>query len=659
MRAPARAHEAAIPDEPECGTPQPVIPGLTCENTPVLHSADGFGGGTDPDSRAAAADLPPVPPTPTSPTVVFDLETGSVDDLCSYGPAGTRDQPGSEYVRLAGYTYEGEVRLTGDTSALVRYLEQAQLAVGHNILGFDLLALARYHGLDFHAMVERGAVFDTLIAARQIDPPRARSGNSQRYDLDSLAERMGYPGKAHDLKKLAKEFGGYDRIPLDDPRYREYLHQDVLVGLGVYAKTAPALSDPYIAREHRVAAIAGQITLNGFAVDRQLLDERLAGVHQTKATALAELEQAYGIPMTDAKGKRYASPLATDAGKAALEQALTQLGVTDLPRTAKTGALATGGEEMAALARKHAGHPGVARLCELVTTVTGARTIYGTIDTYAVRSHHAGEPGWRVHPSVSMKQSTGRASISKPGLTVVGKRGERYHERDVFVADPGEVMLSIDLAQVDARAVAGLSQDQAYMAMFEPGRDLHAEVAQRVWGDPSRREHAKPLGHGWNYGMGLSKLAETASVEPVVAQQFDAAMRYQFPRLVAWRDEVRETARAGLLLDNGFGRRMNPDPQRAHTQGPAFMGQGCARDLMMEGLLRLPRDVYPMLRAIVHDEVVLSVPVELAVDVARVVVAAMSFEWRGVPIIAEPQKTRDGSVRFGRTWGDLYAKEAS
>ncbi|MDQ6524312.1 DNA polymerase [Nocardioides sp. LHD-245] len=637
MRTPAHAHEAAVPSDPEPVTAQPSIPGLTCENTPVTGSS------ADP-----TADLPAIPDAPAPGVTVFDLETGSADELCTYGPAGQD----SGYVRLGGYTHDGEIRLSAETDRLARYLERAAegggTLAGHNILGFDLLALARYHGLDFHAMVERGAVFDTLLAARQIDPPRARS--NQRYDLDRLAERMGLAGKAHDLKKLAKEFGGYDRIPLDDPRYREYLYRDVLVSLGVYAKTA--VQDPYLIREHRVAALAGQITLNGFAIDRDLLDVRLAEVAGIKAAALAELEQAYGIPMTSEKGVAYKSPLATTAGKEALERALLALGAAELPRTAKTGALMTGGDEMAALARRY---PQAARLCELVSTVTGARTIYGTIDTHT----HLTDRGWRVHPTISMEQSTGRASTTKPGLTVIGKKGERYHERDVLVADPGEVMLSVDLAQVDARAVAALSGDPAYRAMFEPGRDLHAEVAQRVWGEPSRREHAKAIGHGWNYGMGLAKLAAQAEADITVAQQFDAAMRYQFPRLVQWRDEVRATAAAGLLLDNGFGRKMNPDPERAHTQGPAFMGQGAARDLMMEGLLRLPREVYPMLRAIVHDEVVLSVPVDIARDVAPVVTNAMSFEWRGVPIIAEPQKTRDGTVRFGRTWGDLYAKEAA
>ena len=63
-----------------------------------------------------------------------------------------------------------------------------------------------------------------------------------------------------------------------------------------------------------------------------------------------------------------------------------------------------------------------------------------------------------------------------------------------------------------------------------------------------------------------------------------------------------------MPLGNGFGRLMRVDPERAYTQAPALIGQGTARDLMAEGILRLPVEVVPMLRCFVHDELVFSVP---------------------------------------------------
>jgi DNA polymerase-1 len=94
---------------------------------------------------------------------------------------------------------------------------------------------------------------------------------------------------------------------------------------------------------------------------------------------------------------------------------------------------------------------------------------------------------------------------------------------------------------------------------------------------------------------------------------------------------------------------MRPDPQRAHTQGPALMGQGAARDIMMRGMLALPPETLPMLRAQVHDEIVLSIPVDQVDEVSRAVVDALSFEWKGVPILADRSPA-------GIDWSKCYEK---
>jgi DNA polymerase-1 len=218
----------------------------------------------------------------------------------------------------------------------------------------------------------------------------------------------------------------------------------------------------------------------------------------------------------------------------------------------------------------------------------------------------------------------------------------------VFLPDPGEVLISADLSQVDMRAVAGLSQDQGYIAMLHK-EDPHAEIAEALFGDRSKREIAKPIGHGWNYGRSIKAISQMEEIDPALVVQFDRSMRERFPRLVEWQGEVRAIAESGHLLDNGFGRLMRPDPQRAHTQGPALMGQGAARDLMMTGLLRLPAEILAMLRAQVHDEIVLSVPVDQAEEVGRAVVEALSFEWRGVPILADTSPA-------GTDWSRCYEK---
>jgi P4 family phage/plasmid primase-like protien len=583
-----------------------------------------------------AGESAPKPPLLPTGTLIADLETADAARLHSYGLG---------FVRLVGYANgDGRVEITADADELVRRIQQAERVVGHNVLGFDLPALARWHGLDLHELVQRGAVFDTLLAARQADPPMAREtgiDHERRYDLDRLGERYGVGGKTGDLKALAKQHGGLDRIPLEDPDYRAYLTGDVTLSAQLYGKLSGELGDdPYLVREHRVAAVAAQISLNGFRVDTKLLDERIREGERRKDAALGELADRYGVPLLDAKRQPCAAPLATKAGKAAIVAALERLGVPEYPTTGKTGDIAISAEAMRQLwKRHHATVPEVADLTRLVAGVVATRTVYKTVADHLV--------GDRVHPNVSMAQAAGRWSLTSPGLTVMGKRGERVHEREVFLPDPGHVIVAVDLAQIDMRALAGLSGDPAYIDALSTG-DPHTEIAKALFGDAGRREDAKAIGHGWNYGRGIKAIAATGIPYDLVSE-FDRSMRERFPRLVEWRDEIRAQAESGELLDNGFGRRMRPDPSRAWTQGPALMGQGCARDLMMEGLLRLPDEVLPMLRAQVHDEIVLSVPEADAADVTRAVVDALSFEWRGVPICAEASPA-------GRSWGEAYGK---
>jgi DNA polymerase I-like protein with 3'-5' exonuclease and polymerase domains len=584
--------------------------------------------------------------------ITIDLETGDADDLYRANP--------QEYVRLAGWAIDDSpVQVTDRDPAPMVAINalRAEGITGHNIMAFDLPALVRsgaMHIREMHLLAEEGRLFDSLLVARHLDPPMARDTGvdaTRKYDLDSLGDRLNLGRKMGDeIKALKKLHGGWDKIPTDDPTFRAYLTQDVELSRGVHNALATELraAGPnawaYVVREHQVAAIAAQISANGFLVDQMALDARIVEIEERKAESLALLSSRFDLPVTDAKGKPYKSPIASAAGKAALETALRANGVTSLWRTATSGQLDISGAHMLHLGREHGHNPAVVEIAKAVYRIVGARSVYET-------AHNSLCPDGRVHPKVSMAQATGRWSVTQPGLTVFGKRGGRHVERMIFLPDPGEVVLTVDLSQVDMRAVAGLSQDHAYIEMLKH-EDPHAEIAALLFGDRTMREVAKPIGHGWNYGRGVKAISEGNDIDPAIVWQFDRSMRERFPRLVEWQGEVRALAESGELLDNGFGRPMRPDPSRAHTQGPALMGQGAARDIMMTGLLNLATkhpETLPMLRAQVHDEIVLSVPADQADDIARTVVEALSFEWKGVPILAD-------SGPFGRTWGHCYEK---
>ncbi len=582
----------------------------------------------------------------TESPLVFDLETASADQLFRR----------ADFVRLGAYANGSGPVLTTDAGEIVRQFDGHHLITGHNITGFDLIALARWHGVKLPDL--RDKIADTDLLVRLDDPPPSgKDGVAIRpkgyYGLDQSCARYGVSGKVADLKALAKKHGGLDMIPTDDPEYREYLTGDIYASTGLLA-ALPPMND-YARREQNVALITAQMTVNGFRVDVPEVQRALAEQAVRKADHIAELSHLTGMPTSGA------SPLATKAGKEAVERALIECGIPEahLPRTPKTGAFSTNGDQMKELRDKILSTRKMSeeqksraiQIIELVVSIVGERTVYQTVETCRVDD--------RVHPSIRPNQASGRWSVTGPGLTVFGKRGGRHVERRVLLAEPGELLLSVDLDQVDARAVAAHSGDEKYIGLFTSGKDLHGEVAKSVFGKLTKelREAAKTISHGWNYGRGAKAISEATGVPLDMAYQFDRQMRAQYPRLVEWQSEVRARAADGELLDNGFGRLMRADPRFAYTQGPALVGQGCTRDILAAGMLRLPVECWPMLRVVVHDELVLSIPEDIFGDVAAVVQDAMSFDLAdvtggrlaSVPITA-------GVSKPGRTWADVYEK---
>lgn len=571
----------------------------------------------------------------------FDLETADADKLWSYGDG---------FLKLAGYTDGPDsVGFTTEAEDLIKRLEAAPWIYAHNAFGYDLLVLAHIYGADWEGLTKK--CIDTEILDRLDYPPMARDtgGSVDKYDLDHVAERRGIKGKTADLSALAKQYGGYDQIPAHCPEYLDYLRGDV-EAIRALVRELPVKGNAYAKREHRVATKNGRMTLNGFRVDIPLLEKRIAEGEDNKRFALTLLRDDYDLPLGrfewSGRGKDkverwtdFDSPLSTLEGRKWLIEVWDAFGVRNPPVT-ETGRLSTSAQDLKPLAESYMIHPDLRRILRLMMTVTTTRTIYQTIADHLV--------GDRVHPMIVMRQASGRSSVTNPGLTVMGKRGGRHIERDVLLPDEGHVLISADLSQVDMRAIAGHCQDPNYMALFEPGKDAHTELAIMMTGDPAKRNDLKPIGHGANYGLGPKKMI-ASGFNPQMVQMFFDREKELFRAKCEWRDEIRERAAAGELLDNGFGRKMRCDPRRAYTQAPALMGQGTAADIMKEALLRLDESWNPYLRITVHDEVLTSVPVDEAAERKEALREAMTFEWRGVPILCDVSEP-------GENWGVVSAK---
>lgn len=642
----------------------------------------------------------------TGGTLGFDIETHSASKLWL-------TKPDPSYVKLVGGVGGLEdFTVCNDPSALVDDLNRAEVIYGHNILAFDLPALARHCGADYDALAAKAV--DTLVLARLADPPMAKdTGSAGKYDLDTVAKDLGHTGKSDDLKALAIEYGkaagltgkeaeteGYGLIDESDPRYRDYLRGDLAASKFVHDRL-PELNN-YARREMKVVALQNRMTLNGWRVDREELARRVAAEDAHRAHAVSELAERYGLPtekvtyklklkkdwpqpwsiadvrqldgptqvaegFATEKREKYAAPWATDVGRAALIAAFKAAGAEFYPETA-SGQLALSSDALGEgdwydkQARKSKpgmlkvyGHlPEVRELCALVTEATGATAKYAEIQKYLTAED-------RVHAEVGAAQASGRWGNLRPANSNIGKRGEKVEQREVYLPDEGHVLLTCDMSQVDMRGIAGLCQDPGYTELFQPGRNAHKEMSLIYFGDASKENYnrTKGINHKVNYGGSAESTAQMNGLPLELVQEVLRKRAEAYPRLIEWTSEVRELAASGALLDNGFGRLMRPDPRRAWTQGPALMGQGAARDLMCEGLLRFvdlaDRDdagyqARNALRGVVHDEVILSVPEDEDQFWIDLLHEAFTFEWRGVPILCEVSQP-------GRNWADCYAGE--
>lgn len=607
--------------------------------------------------------------------LAFDIETAAAEELHSYGPG---------FVRLCGWADaldpDAEVHISADPAELLAALSAADAITGCNILNFDLLALAKHNGADYEALARKS--YDTIIVERHVNPIAAKGMQPRGYyGLDATAARYGAPGKTDDLKALARKWGGFDKIPQDDPTYRLYLTGDVRASAGLFrvmrkiTDDLPAGDQRYIRREHYVSASMGRVTLEGFRTDVDETMRRWVAGQKRLEDGKQLLHERFGMPL---EGKK---PHTTNPGKAAFRKAILATGISEEALDAnwptnKDGSLSTAKDVLNGFIPVfERTKPAAAELCRTVLAMNGERTIYGTVLDHLVGDH--------VHPYIGPDQSSGRWSMKDPGLTVFGKRGGKAVERAIMLADSDdEVLVAIDADQVDARVIAAECQDPAYMALFGPGMDLHSEVAFRVWPSPAQhgpdchqgaahdcgfatkchcelRDRAKVSGHGFSYGLGAAGMARQQGIDISVSQGFIRGMTEAFPRLAEWKEEIR--AAAGVLgfgeeapsndtyriLHTWAGRPIRVERNRAYTQATAQVGQGGTRDVMAEAILRLPPKYRRRIRAVIHDELVLSLPKRGAQETAQSIADGMAFDLKGVQITF-------GCSTVGPNWASCY-----
>lgn len=574
----------------------------------------------------------------------FDIESHSAEEIWDREP---RDM-----FRLGQYAWgrDGKIVLTRDYDELLEALRSARVVIGHNIHSFDLTVMFGKDSTEPLEMALENRVLDTFTWASIVYPSPTvwtdknghtyYKGNEPGFamkwlGLDNLNYQFQLPGKMGSLRDIAKRYNppktpvkglDYGLISLDDEEFLGYAEQDIVAlrALALKLLEMPGGVTPYIWREQLFAAICAQNSRNGWKIDAATAQKRVDYLAKRKEEILSGVVAKYGLPT---EGK---SPWASSAGKAAIFAALSDYGITpetrpEWPQTA-TGNPSLGGEAIIMLTEGTPAEDLGIALGEL----KGQRSL-------AALALESMKSDGKCHPDITALQRSGRLSTTKPGLTVWTARGKGAIEKEYFVAEEGFKLVSFDFSNADARIVAAYSGDKEYHKRFEPGVDAHELTGRMVWGDEvydsdpkNYRQQAKMMTHAYSYGARPKTLSFQTGLPLETTTEFCRAMDEAYKDVVKWQRNASEQGKSGWIT-NDWGRRMPVDKARSFTQSSALLGQSGTRELLVDGLIKLARiDVHyiTMLKAQIHDEIIMEIPEKELDKVVPLVVECLSTTWK-------------------------------
>lgn len=149
------------------------------------------------------------------------------------------------------------------------------------------------------------------------------------------------------------------------------------------------------------------------------------------------------------------------------------------------------------------------------------------------------------------------------------------NRRGVFIPDDGWLMGNADLKQAESLVVAHLCGDPRYIEAHEAG-DTHTYVARLIWPEVNwtgdikedrkiaeerfyrhftRRDLAKRVQHGSNYGMSEYLLARILKIELRFAREIQGRYFTAFPGIQQWHKAIREHVRRFGEMTTALGRR--------------------------------------------------------------------------------------------------------
>lgn len=201
--------------------------------------------------------------------------------------------------------------------------------------------------------------------------------------------------------------------------------------------------------------------------------------------------------------------------------------------------------------------PNPPRAIELILQLRSIKKEHGTYVKGFVKRKDEND---RVHSNFSLHiTATGRRSSTGPNVQNIPSR--RPDIRRAFIPAPGRVLVEVDYSAAESRVLAMISGDKALERIFLEGRDIHGELAQKLYGDGYtnvQRGRAKTVNFGVPYGRQAHSIAEAEDMSHAEAQSLIDGWAEMYPDAWAYLQDCADLALQGKSIRSPMGRYKRP-----------------------------------------------------------------------------------------------------
>ena len=503
------------------------------------------------------------------------------------------------------------------------------LKIGQNIK-YD------YEVLNNYGVTLQGKMFDTMIAHYLIQP-------ELHHNMDYMAETLlGY--RTIHIEELIgpkgkKQKNMRDLSPTD---ICEYAAEDADITLRLKHLLEPRLKELGLEElfwniEMPLVRVLADMELNGVCLDTEALQETSRIFTDRMKQYEQEIYKEAGETFNIGSPKQVGDIL------------FGKLQIMDKPKKTKTGQYVTSEEVLQSLEAKH----------PVVRNILNYREMKKLLSTYIDALPKLINPRTgHIHTSFNQAQTaTGRLSSSDPNLQNIPVRTDDGKEiRKCFIPEDGCLFFSADYSQIELRIMAHLSGDENMMEAFREGHDIHRATAAKIWHEDidkvtdAQRKKAKQANFGIIYGITTYGLAQRMGIPNSEARELIQDYFHTFPKVKAYMEQAKETARAKGYAETLFHRRRYlPDinSRNATVRGFAERNainapiQGTEADIIKVAMVRIwkrfkEEGIRSKMILQVHDELNFSVYPEERKQVERIVIEEMQNACQlNVPLTAD------------------------